>query len=247
MSDPAHDLAMKAEGAGDGRVADLIVEALERQIASGALADGAPLPPERDLMAQFGASRTAVREAITALANRGLLDHRPRFRPIVRKLGYHTLVDVLGRLVPALLREAGGIENLYHSRVFLERALVREAALHARRDDIRALKEALVANERAIADSDLFYVTDMAFHGVLYELPRNPIFPAIHVAYTAWLAPHWKRMPRSPERNAMNHRSHRAIVEAIIERDPEAAEAALVSHLTAAWEHVRGTFDEAAR
>jgi DNA-binding FadR family transcriptional regulator len=246
MADSAPDLTQKIEPPVEGRIADLIVGELERQIASGELADRSPLPPERDLMARFGASRTAVREAIQALANRGMVDHRPRFRPIVRKLGYQTLVDVLGRVVPALLRESGGVKNLYDSRVFLERALVREAALHARRENIQALRAALAANEMAIADSDTFYATDMAFHGVLYELPRNPIFPAVHGAFTTWLAPHWKRMPRSPERNRVNYLSHRAILDAIVDRDPEAAEAALVSHLTSAWEHVRVTFEASA-
>ncbi len=246
---PVPTKAVDPQGAppGDQRVADSIVRDLEQQIASGELADGSPLPPERDLMARFGASRTAVREAITALSNRGLLDHRPRFRPIVRKLGYHTVVDVLGRLVPALLAESDGVKNLYDSRVFLERALVREAALHARREDIHALRSALAANERAVADSDTFYATDMAFHGVLYGIPRNPIFPAVHLAYTSWLAPHWKRMQRLPERNLVNYRSHLAIFEAIVDRDPDAAEAALVGHLSAAWEYVRVTFDEEQR
>jgi GntR family transcriptional regulator, sialic acid-inducible nan operon repressor len=244
MHIPAHDSAERPEGSSGERVADLIVRALERQIATGALPDGSPLPPERDLMARFGASRTVVREVVKALAHRGLVDHRPRFRPIVRKLGYRTVVDVLGTLVPTLLNESGGVKNLYDSRVFLERALVREAALHARREDIQALRAALTANERAIADSDAFYATDMAFHGVLYEIPRNPVLTAVHVAYTSWLSPHWKRMPRSPERNMVNHRSHRAILDAIVDRDPEAAEAALVSHLAAAWAYVRVTFDE---
>jgi len=244
MANPARIHAPNEEEAGDVRVADGIVQAIERMIASGELPDGSPLPAERDLMAQFGASRTAVREAITALSHRGLLDHRPRFRPIVRKLGYHTVVDVLGRVVPALLREDGGVKNLYDSRVFIERALVREAALHARREDIQALKAALVENEKAIPDSDAFYATDMAFHGVLYRIPRNPIFPAVHAAYTSWLSPHWKRMLRSVERNRVNYASHKAIYEAIVERDPDGAEEALISHLAAAWEFVRVTFDQ---
>ncbi|WDR05209.1 FCD domain-containing protein [Devosia rhodophyticola] len=73
-------------------------------------------------------------------------------------------------------------------------------------------------------------------------MPRNPIFPAIHEAYTAWLAPHWSKMLRSPERNAMNYQAHETIMNAILERDPVVAESALVNHLDAAWEHVRVTF-----
>ena len=227
----------------NGRAADLIIGQLEEQILSGALPDRSPLPAERDLMSLFGASRTVVREAITALSNRGLIEARPRFRPLVRKPGYDSAIGAVGGIVRHLLGESGGVRNLYDSRVFIERALVREAALNAHRDDIRDLREALRANEEAIPDSNRFYATDVAFHGVLYRIPRNPIFPAIHDAYTSWLAPHWERMLRSPERNSVNYASHRAIFDAIVDRDADGAEAALLSHLRAAWEYVRVTFE----
>ena len=117
--------------------------------------------------------------------------------------------------------------------------------MHARKEDIDDLRAALADNEAAIDNSDEFYRTDIASHGVLYRIPRNPIFPAVHSAYTSWLAPHWSRMPRSPERNAMNYRSHVEIFDRIVERDGEGAELALTRHLDAAWEYVRVTFDTA--
>jgi DNA-binding FadR family transcriptional regulator len=139
------------------------------------------------------------------------------------------------------------VRNLYESRLFIEQALVRQAALHARKQDIDDLRAALADNEAAIDDSDAFYQSDMAFHGVLYRIPRNPIFPAVHSAYTSWLAPHWSRMPRSPERNAMNFHSHAQIVERIVERDADGAENALRRHLDTAWEYVRVTFPSSSR
>ena len=136
------------------------------------------------------------------------------------------------------------MKNLYDVRVFLESALARNAALHARKDDVIALRQALEANEKAISDSGMFYATDVAFHAVFYDVPRNPVFPSIHKAFTGWLSPHWERMLRSPERNRVNYLSHREIFRAVIERDPDAAEHALQSHLGAAWEYVRGTFPD---
>ncbi|MEM7023785.1 MAG: FCD domain-containing protein [Pseudomonadota bacterium] len=225
------------------RAADLIVQQLEPKILSGELPDRSPLPAERDLMAQFGASRTVVREAITALSHRGLVEHRPRFRPIVRKPGYDTALNAIGGVVRHLLGKPGGVKNLYESRIFFERALAREAALSARKHDIEELRSALAANRDAMNDSDAFYETDVAFHGVLYRIPRNPIFPAVHASYTSWLAPHWVKMARSPERNMVNYRSHQDIFDAIVERDPDGAEESLLNHLRAAWEYVRVTFD----
>ncbi|MEM5502963.1 FCD domain-containing protein [Ahrensia kielensis] len=225
------------------RAADAIVAELESQIASGRLRNKSPLPAERELMEQFGTSRTVVREAISTLSNRGLVESKPRFRPIVSKPDYATVLSATGNVVRHLLNEPGGVKNLYQSRVFMECGLVRQAAISATKTDISDLKAALEANKNAINDSEEFYRTDNAFHGVLYQIPKNPIFPAVHEGYTSWLAPQWAQMKRLPERNLANYQAHKAILDAILERDADAAEEALNVHLKAAWEYVRVTFD----
>lgn len=225
------------------RAADAVVRVIEERIVAGLLPNGAPLPPERDLIEEFGVSRTVIREAVAALASRGLVESRPRFRPVIRRPGYDAALAAANGVVGHLLSQNGGIKNLYDTRIFLEAALVRHAALNARKDDLEALRLALQANEAAIPDSESFYQTDTAFHSVLYSIPKNPIFPALHKAFTAWLAPHWVKMPRSPERNVVNFMRHTDIYNAIRERDADAAEAALTAHLNAAWEYVRGTFE----
>jgi DNA-binding FadR family transcriptional regulator len=224
------------------RAADAVVARIEARISCGEFPDGSFLPAERELMAEYGISRTVVREAVARLASRGLIEARHRFRPVVRRPGYDAALSAAGGIVSHLLNSRSGVKNLYDTRVFLEAALARNAALHARKEDIAALRSALLANEQAVPDSQRFYATDVAFHAVLYDVPRNPVFPALHKAFTSWLAPHWERMLRSPERNRINHLSHREICEAIVERDPDAAERALQNHLGAAWEYVRGTF-----
>lgn len=227
-----------------GRAADLVVRKLAQKIQSGELADGQPLPPERNLMEEFGISRTVVREAVVALSNKGLIDARPRHRPVVRKPGYDAAFDSMESVVSHLLHEPGGVRNLFDSRILIESALVREAAKHANKDDIASLKEAVKANEAAIHDSDAFYQTDIGFHQVLYNIPRNPVLPAINKAYTSWLSPHWSQMARLPDRNQSNFEAHQRIFEAILMRDPDAAETALRDHLKDAWEQVRKTFGE---
>lgn len=232
----------QAARAGDRRAADAVVAEIEREIVDGALENGAPLPPERDLMGRFGMSRTVVREAIATLTTRGLLDSKPRHRPIVRRPGYDAAFSAIGGVVTHLLRQENGVKTLYDVRIFLEASLVRHAALHARKDDIAALREALEQNRLAVDDPVAFDTTDVAFHAVFYRISGNPVFPAVHRAFVDWLFEHWQTMERSAAQNLVYHEDHRTIFDAVINRDPDAAEKALLSHLNKAWETVRGTF-----
>ena len=225
-----------------GRAADFVVDQIEARILSEELLDGETLPAERDLMTHYGVSRTVIREAIRILAGKGLIETKPRHRPVIKKAGYESAFDTIGGIIGHLLDDPRGVKNLFETRVLLEAALVRQAALHADKDDIRALKEALQANKESIEDSQQFYATDVAFHSVLYKISQNPVLPAIHKAYTGWLASHWKKMPRLPERNRLNYEAHKEIYNAILSRDPDEAEKALRRHLDIAWKFVKETF-----
>jgi len=227
---------------GERRAADAVVAEIQQDIVSGKLANGRPLPPERDLMGRFGISRTVVREAIATLTTRGLLESRPRFRPIVRSPGYDAAFSAVGGVVTHLLKQNNGVKTLYDLRIFMEAALVRHAALFARKEDIVALREALQQNRASTHDPVLFDNTDVAFHAVFYAIPGNPVFPAVHRAFVSWLFEHWQSMNRSPEQNLIYYAGHKAIFDAVIDRDPDAAEKALHAHLAAAWESVRSTF-----
>ncbi len=225
------------------RASDLVAERLTAKIQSGELADGQPLPSERSLIEEYGISRTVVREAVRTLSNRGLIEARPRYRPVVRKPGIDAAFSAIESIVEHLLHEPGGVKNLFDTRIIIEAALVRQAAEGANKDDILALRTALAANKAAIYDSDAFYQTDIAFHRAIYQIPKNPVLPAIHRAYTSWLEPHWSQMPRLPDRNQSNFEAHQAIFDAILARDGDAADAALREHLNSAWQQVVRTFE----
>lgn len=194
-------------------------------------------------MRRFDVSRTVVREAIAALASKGLLLTRPGYRPVVAKPGIDAAATALGRFVSqAALLDEGGVWDLFETRMFIEAALVRRAALQARKEDIQELRAALVLNRAMIGRRGEFERSDAEFHHVLYKLPRNPIYPAIHRAYVEWLYRHWLRIGSTPEIDMVHYGGHEAIFAAVEERDPDRGEEALRSHLIAAWERVRMTF-----
>ncbi len=227
-----------------GRAADQVVQAMSQRIRDGSIANGQPIPAERDLMAEFNISRTVAREAVGILSSQGLVVAKPRHRPVVRKPGYDAAMDAASSIVGNLLLQPSGVRNLFDTRILVEGSLVRNAAERAGKQDIADLKTALAANEAAIEDSDLFYQTDMQFHQVFYQISGNPVWPSVHRAYSTWLEPHWRQMPRLPDRNKANFTAHSAILEAILLRDPDAAESQLKTHLAEAWEQVRLTFGD---
>lgn len=223
------------------RRSDAVAQALALMIKSGNLRKGDRLPPERDLMRSYGVSRSAIREAIASLAHRGLVATRLGHRPVVRRPDYETAIGNVGALIGHLASDRQGIWNLFETRILFETALARSAAAKARRDDIEELRAALKRNRDAIGDTSRFLETDAAFHAVLYRIPGNPIYPAIHGAYVEWLTPHWRSMRGGAEIDQMNYAGHEAIFTAIETRDPDGAEQALTRHLVAAWEFVRST------
>ena len=237
-------LLIKAEPKQGQRAADELFEKFEKMILSGELGNGEALPPEREIVETFGVSRTVVREAILALSNKGLVEAKPRFRPVVRKPDFDTAIDTVGNVVSMLLDEIEGIKNLFDTRIMVEVYLARQAAVDAKRDDMRFLKEALEENEAAINDMDGFFQTDVKFHRVLYEISGNPLLPSIHRAYITWLKPNWLKMPMSPARNKLNFESHSAIYNAILMRDPDKAEAATRKHLADAWNQINRILSE---
>ncbi|MBV8377010.1 MAG: FCD domain-containing protein [Verrucomicrobia bacterium] len=226
-----------------GRRASALHDHLASVILRGDLAAGNPLPSERELMRQFGVSRSVVRETIIALANQGLLKTRSGYRPVVSRPDYDSVLGSMDQLMAHLITQEEGVKNLFDSRIFFEAALARWAALNARKEHIQDLEQKLLRNRKSIGVRTAFEATDIAFHDVLYAIPHNPLYPAIHRAYVEWLRKPWSCIESTEEIDFMMYGGHEAISKAIIARDPDLAEEALRRHLNTAWEFVRSNFD----
>jgi GntR family transcriptional repressor for pyruvate dehydrogenase complex len=204
---------------------------IERQILDGTLKAGDRLPPERDLQARFGVGRPAIREALISLQKAGLLELS---NGAPARVAMPTASGILAASVPAVLQILSTPEGQGHFqgvRLFFETGLARQAATTATADDLTKLRAALEANCNAIGDRVRFIETDVAFHFVLAEMTRNPVFTALHDAISEWLR---SQRVVTLEVSGQEHiacAAHRAIYEAIAGRDPDAAEAAMRQHL----------------
>ncbi|HUQ02337.1 MAG TPA: GntR family transcriptional regulator [Kofleriaceae bacterium] len=132
---------------------DAVFDQLVARIVSGKLAAGQALPPERLLCSELGVSRTAVREAMSRLAQLKLVAVRhggeTRVLDFRRTGGLDLLPHLLHQQEPALTAEVlrAGVEM----RAALTPELARAAALRGGADLGAALREVLARMETAIA------------------------------------------------------------------------------------------------
>lgn len=204
---------------------------IERQILGGALKPGDRLPAERDLQARFGVGRPAIREALIALQRAGLVEIS---NGAPARVAMPTASGVLAAAVPAvrqMLSDRDGQRHFQEVRLFLEAGLAREAARDATPDDLDRLEAALEENRRAIGDRQRFVATDIAFHFVLAEITKNPIFLALHDAMSEWLTEQRVVTLEAPGQDRIAFEAHQAIHDAIRARDADRAESAMRDHL----------------
>jgi GntR family transcriptional repressor for pyruvate dehydrogenase complex len=218
---------------GAARLYEDIALKLADQINSGELADGSLLPSERVLAETFGASRTSVREALLSLQASGLVTVRQRARARVTLLNSSSFLNQLSSSAQTLLARPNGVSDFQEARVLFECGLARYAARHASPKEIDRMGMALSKNQRAIDNPAAFAKTDLAFHDVLAEIPRNPIFTALNTALSEWLMSQRTMGVRAPIRGANRsaYQGHSQIYEAIADHDAEAADKAMADHL----------------
>ena len=191
-----------------------IYAVLRDAIVSAELAPGRQLS-ENELAALLGVSRTPIREALQRLRDDRLVEIVPQLGTFVTRISEDAVADA------QFVREA------------LECAAVRRAALRARDRDLGGL-EAIIRRQEAAreaADFDGFYVLDDDLHRALCDLSGHDIAWSLSQRAKG----HLNRVRRlslpAPGYLMEMISEHRAVVAAVAQRDPDAAEQALRHHL----------------
>lgn len=209
-----------------------VASQIEDAIISGLYAEGDQLPPERELMEQFGVGRPAVREALLLLERSGVVQLSAGERARIVHPTIDGLVDQISASARHFLATSTGERSLQEARRVIESAIARNAAEVATPDEIGRLEQALDANRQSLASLENFEVTDVAFHFAIAEIGGNQVFTAMHRAIVGWLAmQRYVASRAAPEAmpNALLH--HEKIFEAIAAREPERAGRMMDAHI----------------
>jgi DNA-binding FadR family transcriptional regulator len=211
------------------RVFERIAAQIERRILSGELRHGDYLGSERELSEQFGASRTAVREALKTLAQRGLVDMRP---------GRGTMVvdgtsQAMRHSLHLMMRIGSqhGPEHLIEVREIIEPEMAALAAERAGDEHLAAMRMAYETMEHTLDDADAFIAADNAFHRAVARGSGNPLILALMDSIVDLLSDQRKMIfavRGGPERGQQHHKR---VMVAIATKDPEAARNSMREHL----------------
>ncbi|WP_213981794.1 transcriptional regulator NanR [Sphingomonas sp. dw_22] len=214
------------------KLADEVFDRLKAMIVSGERSPGETLPSERELMARFGVGRPAIREAMQALSNLGLVTishgERARVREITA-LAAIRQVDMVAQLLLSTSPES--LEHLKEARSFFERGMVRRAAEIATAEDVAALRAIVDQQRSAAGDAAEFVRIDMSFHNRIAKITGNPIYSAVSEMMLGWLQEYHAHMLIWQGKSERTLSDHEAVIDRIEAHDPDGAETLMSGHL----------------
>ncbi|MEY4748684.1 MAG: hypothetical protein RIQ60_898 [Pseudomonadota bacterium] len=213
------------------RLSDRLAALLDAQVQAGTLLPGDRLPSEARLAESHGVSRTVVREAVHQLKSRGLLLSRQGSGVFVAPppLNQSLAFD------PSVLTSIDAVVHVVEVRRVLETEIAALAAERATASQIKAMRQALLAIDAAAAAGQDGVAEDLAFHRTIGQASGNPQFLLLMEFFEQYLR-EAMRITRGNEARRQDFMDavrleHRAIVDAIAARDPQAARRCASAHL----------------
>lgn len=170
---------------------------------------------EQTFAAEFGISRTPMREALKVLHSEGLVKLKPRRGCYVTELSTQDLDD----LYPVM--------ELLEGRCAFEAARRMTAANLLLLDELHARLE----NSAAANTIDRYYESNYAFHGAVEDMAGNPWLTRTAADLRKFLKLYRRRQLQLPGRVKASLEEHRLMMKAFHDGDPNAAEQITHNHL----------------
>lgn len=214
----------------NSRVSEEIAEQIKGAILSGKFKRGDKLPTERELVEQFRTSRVSVREAVRALEHLGLVR-------VKRGHGGGTYVSgadhhrVAESFWVRMQLSKGTLNHLTEARLLLEPGLCRLAAERATAQDLERLEAVVKRQEDAVKTGKDTQSYDLKFHRLLIDAARNPILALTTVSVIDLLVNALQEARVGAGLTAHVVNFHRAIYNALRDRDGERAARLMADHV----------------
>jgi GntR family transcriptional repressor for pyruvate dehydrogenase complex len=210
------------------RVSKEIVDQVRDLISSGRLGPGDRLPSERELAQTFRVGRSTVREAIRSMESLGLIEVRPGEGTFLAGPSMERGHDPL----TANLYKAWSTQlKLFEVRAVLEPGLAGLAARRATSEQIGRMQEDLKTQEKRVERGEAYVKEDAAFHLLIAEATGNEILMRIVDSLMGLLEETRHTSWQRGDRPTRSLKQHRAILQAIEERNSAMAERRMHEHI----------------
>ncbi|MGD9538448.1 MAG: FadR/GntR family transcriptional regulator [Alphaproteobacteria bacterium] len=212
-------------------IGDATYQGLRDGIAGGHFPPGSRLPSERELAERMGVSRPAVREAVRLLVGQGLIEVKPRRGVYVKAAAEVGLADAFSQLIGT---DFDRVMELLDVRRALETRSAYLAAQYATGDDLdelaRIYADMARDNELRATGDD----ADVRFHCAIAAAAGNTVLTHLMATLHGALVKA-ARLLASRLMDTQHYRDemfsiHTRIFEAIRDRKPKAAAAAMDAH-----------------
>ena len=211
-----------------------VADQLIALIRGGSIAAGERLPAERNLAERFGVSRPTIREAMIALEIAGMVE--------IRSGSGVYVLDNSTQSAPVTADQGPGPFEILEARRLFEGEACALAAERITNEQIGELRRLLAEMEQENQQEDAHEKADEQFHCLIADAAGNSAVSAT----VAWL---WQLRNESEISQRFHKRvrqegirpiiaEHRAILEALEDRDPAAARRAMAAHLQRVIDHL---------
>ncbi len=203
------------------------LDRLGEAIVAGRYGPSGGMPPEPTLCEEFGVSRTVVREAVKSLVAKGLVSTGPKVGTRVLPPEQWNWFDpdvVAWQSKTGLTREF--LRDMQELRRIVEPAAMRLAAVRATPQDLATVEAAFSGMKDAIENGGDYVRHDLAFHQGLLRASNNRMLVQMSKALSALLRTSFEISTSKPNGPAQSLGLHRAVLDAVIARDPAGAERA---------------------
>lgn len=225
-----------------------VAQALGSRIVSGTYPEGTTLPSEGSLVTELEVSRTALREAFKLLTAKGLIEARPRLGTRVRARKHWNMFDT------DILRwyfdnnpRPEFYTDLYVMREIIEPSAAALAASNRTEEQLATLEQAYSDMENARIGTEAVYKSDLDFHLGLLAATNNVFMASLGMTIETALESSFRLSSSIGKEFEASLPGHRAVLDAVRDREPERAREVMQTILTnarAAMERSLRTYAE---
>lgn len=208
----------------------LLAQKIVGEITDDELGPGTPLPPESQMLADYGVARGTLREALRFLEIQGVITIKtgPGGGPVVGGADSRALGSMIAML---LQMQHTPFRAIVEARQVIEPVLAAKAALRVEPAELAEIHDSILRMEERLDDLGFFLEENQNFHSLIANAAGNQVF-GLMIQSLSWITDGTPLgVEYRLEQRASVTKEHRRIYHAVESKDPEQAEAAMRVHL----------------